>query len=219
MSPAEYHGILLALTEAERRFEAGQANWTPEDREIYQLLRLVRAEVLKRESGHPFPSASFAAAKQRLGSVVGTPPLPATPESKKVRVLVVDDEEGVRTVVRLLLSSAPDLQVVGEAANGQQALDLAVAVRPDVVLMDFNMPVLNGIDATRAILRVLPATKVILFTANRATSSAEHAASAGAVGVLFKPATKAQMLSIVRAASAGGANLGEMQPGSTKSLP
>src|SRR5256885_7287224 len=116
MTPAQYHLILGALTEAEGHFEAGTSDWTKEDRALYQALRVIRAEVLKRESGHPFPNDRILGATKSTASSEGV----ATPEAispaedsiaaaRKIRVLIVDDEASVRSVLNLMISDAPDM--------------------------------------------------------------------------------------------------------------
>ena len=217
MTPDEYHAILTALTEVEHLFEKSSATWTPDDHELYRAVRVIRCEVLKRESGHPFPSVPLALVTQRAlapltsaAPVVTTGPLTEGSE-RRIRVLVVDDEAGVRAVVGLLIGSAKDMEVIGEAKNGQEAIDMAAAQQPDVIIMDVNMPVLNGLDATRTIVQSRPVSKVVLFTANRAITCVEQAAAAGAVGAIFKPAGRDQILNVIRQAHAGNRHLGELR--------
>lgn len=218
MTPSDYHRVLVALTEAERHFEANSVDWSDGDRELYQALRLLRSEVLKRESGHPFPPSALTWTKgclERAASAAGPKEAPQLVEKpveapRRIKVLVVDDEDGVRTVVRLLLGSAPDLDVFGTAANGREAIEMARRGSPDVILMDVNMPGMTGLEATRVILGERSETKVVLFTANRAASCLDLALQAGAVGVVFKPAGKEQLLRAVREAYAGGRRVGEL---------
>src|SRR4051812_26076497 len=120
MTPSQYHKILCSLSQAELHFESSSADWTPEDRELYKALRVVRAEVLRRESGHPFPTQSLVAPAATIPSAdvvldeatssAGDTAFPR----QKIRVLIVDDETSVRTVLGLLVSGASDMEVVGE---------------------------------------------------------------------------------------------------------
>jgi DNA-binding NarL/FixJ family response regulator len=86
------------------------------------------------------------------------------PESR-ITVLLVDDHKFLRTELRKLLEAENDMHVVGEAADGKQAVDMAVKLRPAVVVMDIAMPKLNGLEATRQILQGLPATRVLMCSA------------------------------------------------------
>lgn len=102
-----------------------------------------------------------------------TPKAPAVPgraragkPSPRIRVLLVDDHVLVRHGVRILLEAEDDLVVVGEAPEGRQAVELATALRPDVVVMDVAMPLLNGIEATRQILEAVPSTRILILSAH-----------------------------------------------------
>ena len=85
-----------------------------------------------------------------------------------LRVLVVDDEDDVRALVRYLLQQTDGFEVVGEAANGREAVDLAAAERPDIVLLDLRMPVMDGADAIPQIREQCPDTRIVVFTADPA---------------------------------------------------
>lgn len=124
-----------------------------------------------------------------------------------IRVLLVDDHRLVRAGLAGLLGTAPDIEVVGEAADGRQAVDLSGEVRPDVILMDVSMPVLDGIEATRLILDRDPSTRVIALTSFADREKVDDMLSSGAVGYLLKDSEPAQLLAAVRSASAGGAPL------------
>ena len=117
-----------------------------------------------------------------------------------IRVALADDQELVRTGFRLIVSAEPDLEVVGEAANGREAVDLVRARRPDVVLMDVLMPVLDGIEATR---RVAAQTRVVVLTTFDLDSVVFEAIRAGASGFLLKTAPADELVRAVRAAAAG----------------
>lgn len=217
MTPAQYHGILTSLTDAERRFEASSNEWSAEDRELYQALRVIRSEVLKRESGHPFPNAGLGRAMARLtqtevsAAAETDQDASAKTAPRRTRVLLVDDETSVRTIVRLMLTATTDMEVVAEARNGRDAVEAAIICRPDVVVMDLNMPILDGMEAARCITRVHPWQRIIIFTANRAPRCIEQAVEVGAVGFITKPAGKDELLAMIRNAQAGKRFLGELQ--------
>lgn len=124
-----------------------------------------------------------------------------------IRVLVVDDHRLVRAGLVTLLEPSSGIEVVGEAADGQQALDLARTLRPDVVLMDLSMPVLDGVAATGAVCAELPATRVIALTSFSDRQRVTDVLAAGAVGYLLKDCTPAELLNAIRAAAAGHAPL------------
>ena len=106
---------------------------------------------------------------------------------KPITVLLADDNQVVREEFRKLLELEEDLEVVGEAINGLQALDLAQNLRPALVLMDVTMPgTLNGLQATRQILQVAPATKVLMLSAYNDEMYVEEAINSGAMGYLVK---------------------------------
>ena len=109
-----------------------------------------------------------------------------------IRVLVTDDERLVRTGFRMILKAEPDIEVVGEAANGLEAVDRAATQRPDVVLMDIRMPILDGLQATRRILAGPdPHPRVIVLTTFDLDEYVYQALRAGASGFLLKDAPEA----------------------------
>ena len=103
-----------------------------------------------------------------------------------IRILLVDDHSVVRKGLRTFLKYDPELEVVGEAADGAEALSLAQELKPDVVLMDLVMPVMDGIAATAAIRRALPETEVLALTSVLEDASVVGAVRAGAIGYLLK---------------------------------
>ena len=105
---------------------------------------------------------------------------------KAITVLLADDNIVVRKAFRKMLEAEADLEVVGEAKNGKQAVVLSQKLRPTLVLMDIAMPLLNGLQATRQILEVLPATKVLMLSAHSDDVYVEEAVRAGAMGYLIK---------------------------------
>jgi DNA-binding NarL/FixJ family response regulator len=123
-----------------------------------------------------------------------------------ITVLLADDHPLVRTGLRTLLTSAPDIEVVGEAGNGREAVELGRTLCPDVVLMDLSMPVLDGVAATRALLADHQAAVVVLTSFAEQPNVAE-ALAAGAVGYLLKDAEPRDLLAAVRAAAEGHAPL------------
>jgi DNA-binding NarL/FixJ family response regulator len=128
-----------------------------------------------------------------------------------IRVLVADDQALVSAGFRVLVDSAPDLEVVGEVGDGSQAVDVASRVRPDVVLMDIRMPVMDGIEATRRITRSNRAdganTRVIVLTTFDLDQYVYDALRAGASGFLLKDTPPADLLAAIRIVAAGDALL------------
>ena len=120
-----------------------------------------------------------------------------------IRVLLVDDQRLVRAGLRMLCESAPDMTIVGEAENGQEAIRLAEQVAPDVILMDLRMPHVDGTVATARIRASRPAVKVVVLTTFDDDDHLFPALAAGACGFLVKDATPEELLSAVRAAAAG----------------
>jgi DNA-binding NarL/FixJ family response regulator len=124
-----------------------------------------------------------------------------------IRVLVVDDHALVRRGLSDLLGSADGLEVVGEVADGLLAAAAVVDFEPDIVLMDLSMPGLDGIQATRAVLALRPATKVIMLTSFSENARILAALEAGAVGYLLKDAEPEDVIRAIGDASEGGAPL------------
>jgi NarL family two-component system response regulator LiaR len=120
-----------------------------------------------------------------------------------IRVLIVDDHGVVRQGLRMYLALDPELEVVGEAANGAEALRLAHELKPDVVLMDLLMPVMDGIAATGAIRRELPEVEVIALTSVLEDSTVYGAMRAGAIGYLLKDTQADELCRAIKAAAAG----------------
>lgn len=120
-----------------------------------------------------------------------------------IRVLLVDDQALFREGLHTLLSVYPDLEVVGEAGNGQEALALAASLRPDVVLMDLRMPVLDGVAATRRLTEAMPQTKVLVLTTFDDDDHVFDGLRAGAVGYLLKDVASEKLVEAIRAAHAG----------------
>jgi NarL family two-component system response regulator LiaR len=124
-----------------------------------------------------------------------------------IRILIVDDHGVVRQGLRMYLALDPELEVVGEAANGDEALRLAHEQRPDVVLMDLLMPVMDGIAATETIRRELPEVEVIALTSVLEDSAVYGAMRAGAIGYLLKDTKADELCRAIKAAAAGQVQL------------
>jgi DNA-binding NarL/FixJ family response regulator len=122
-------------------------------------------------------------------------------------VLIADDQALVRVGLRKILESEPETTVVGEAADGEDAVALARELRPDVVLMDIRMPVLDGIEATRRIVRAQPAARVLILTTFGLDGYVYDALHAGASGFMLKDAPPEEIVAAVRIVASGDALL------------
>lgn len=122
---------------------------------------------------------------------------------KKIRVLIADDHTLVRDGIRALLALAADIEVVGEAANGREALEKIKELKPDVVLMDLMMPVMGGLDATRRIRREFPGTRVLALTQYDDSDYVIPVIEAGARGFITKMAAFSELASAIHAVSKG----------------
>ncbi|RIK33986.1 MAG: DNA-binding response regulator [Chloroflexi bacterium] len=121
----------------------------------------------------------------------------------KIKILLADDQALFREGLRLLLSTQPDLEVVGEAHNGEEALRLAASLQPHVVLMDMRMPVLDGVEATRRLAERQPACRVIVLTTFDDDELVFDGLRAGAVGYLLKASSSARLLEAIRSVARG----------------
>lgn len=120
-----------------------------------------------------------------------------------IRILIVDDHSIVRQGLRMFLGLDDDLEIVGEASNGVQAVEMARQLRPDVVLMDLLMPLMDGTEATAIIRRELPDTEVIALTSVLEDAVVVGAVRAGAIGYLLKDAQADELCRAIRAAANG----------------
>ncbi|MCW2529772.1 MAG: LuxR family transcriptional regulator [Pseudonocardiales bacterium] len=120
-----------------------------------------------------------------------------------IRIGLVDDQEILRTGFRMLLDSQPDLTVVGDAADGWAAIEMAARTRPDVLLMDVRMPVLDGVAATRAITAAQPDVRVLILTTFDLDEYVVEGLRAGASGFLLKDVPAPELLAAIRAVAAG----------------
>ncbi|HEY8172132.1 MAG TPA: response regulator transcription factor [Dehalococcoidia bacterium] len=124
-----------------------------------------------------------------------------------IRILIADDHSVVRQGLRMFLALDPELEVVGEAQNGAEALKLALEIKPDVVLMDLLMPVMDGITAIGEIRTQLPDTEVIALTSVLEDASVVGAVKAGAIGYLLKDTQSDELCRAIKAAAAGQVQL------------
>jgi DNA-binding NarL/FixJ family response regulator len=120
-----------------------------------------------------------------------------------IRLLIADDHEVVRFGLKMLLGGAPDITVIGMAADGRTAVTMALAGRPDVVLMDLSMPVLDGVSATREIMLADPSAKVLVHSAYSHPFVVSEAFAAGALGYVRKDSPPPDLLDAVRAVHRG----------------
>ncbi len=124
-----------------------------------------------------------------------------------IRILIADDHSVVRQGLRMFLGLDPELEVVGEAADGAEALRLARQLQPDIVLMDLLMPVMDGITATAAIRHELPDTEVLALTSVLEDASVVGAVRAGAIGYLLKDTQADELCYAIKSAAAGEVQL------------
>ncbi|MFI5616074.1 response regulator [Streptomyces sp. NPDC051567] len=132
-----------------------------------------------------------------------------------VRVVIADDEPLIRAGIRMILTSAPDIQVVAEAANGREAVELARAHGPDVVLLDIQMPVMDGLTALGELCRAVPEARVLILTTFGEKENVLRALGEGGAGFLLKDSAPGELIGAVRAAAAGAAYL---SPGAARHL-
>ena len=122
----------------------------------------------------------------------------------KIKILIADDHPLMRQGLATLLNAAPGLQIVGEAKNGADAVEKAGELKPDVIVMDLSMPVMDGVEATRRIRESDPDTKVLILTTYGTSADIAHAIDAGASGALVKDAEYDRLVSAIRTIADGG---------------
>ena len=127
--------------------------------------------------------------------------------NKKLRILLTDDQSLFREALRTLLTLQPDFEIVAEAENGERALALARAHKPDVILMDLRMPVMGGVEATRRIMAAVPGSRVVVLTTFDEDEEIFEALRAGALGYLLKACSADKLNESVRAAAKGASVL------------
>ena len=135
--------------------------------------------------------------------------------SPVIRVLLVDDHEVIRRGLSVSLLAFDDIEVVGEAATGVEAVRLCAELQPDVILMDLMMPEMNGVEAAEAICRRHPQTQIIALTSYKEEALVESVLKAGAIGYLLKNVSLDELAGAIRAAKAGRPTLG---PEATQAL-
>jgi NarL family two-component system response regulator LiaR len=128
-------------------------------------------------------------------------------EAERIRVMAVDDHEVVRNGLRFSLLAFDDLELVAEAASGEEALRICAEVQPDVVLMDLRMPGMDGTETTQALLRDHPEVKVIALTSFQEGTRVQQALQAGAIGYLLKDVGADELAQTIREAHAGRATI------------
>jgi NarL family two-component system response regulator LiaR len=121
----------------------------------------------------------------------------------KSRVLVIDDHAIVRKGVAMLLAPEPDLELVGEASNGEEGVQKALALKPDVIMMDLVMPVMDGITATQTIIKQNPQASILVITSYSEKDKAVQAVRAGAIGFILKDVDPEEILQAVRTVAQG----------------
>lgn len=135
--------------------------------------------------------------------------------TQKIRILLVDDHMIVRVGLKALINAEPDMEVIGEAENGAEGVAAAVALRPDVVVMDISMPVMDGLEATRRIRQERPEVQVLILTVHAHEKYLFPVLKAGAAGYVLKSTVDTELLDAIRTVARGGAFL---YPSATRML-
>lgn len=123
--------------------------------------------------------------------------------SDRVKILLADDHTIVRQGLKLILAAHADLEVVGEAANGREAVELAAQLRPDIVLMDVQMPELNGIEATKKMVAANPRIRILVLSMHKEAVYVREILKAGARGYILKDAIDTELLNAIRSVAKG----------------
>jgi two-component system response regulator NreC len=122
---------------------------------------------------------------------------------KRIRIMLADDHAVVRQGFKMILAEQPDMEIVGEAGNGREAVELAETLKPDIVVMDVSMPELNGIEATRRLCETTSHTRVVALSMHKDSVYVREILRAGARGYLLKDAPAADLVSAIRAVASG----------------
>lgn len=120
-----------------------------------------------------------------------------------IRVLVVDDFEPLREAIRSILAARPELEIIGEASDGPEAVQKAVELKPDLILLDLGLPTMNGIEVARRFRELVPESRIILFTQDSSVDFVEEARRLGASGYVVKAKAGSQLLPAVDAVLSG----------------
>ena len=124
---------------------------------------------------------------------------------KRTRILLADDHAVVRQGFKMILGAQADMEIVGEASNGREAVELAELLRPDIVVMDVAMPLMNGLEATRQILKALPMTRVLVLTSYSDDDCVQQLTEAGVSGYLIKQTAANDLVKAIREVKKGNA--------------
>lgn len=125
-----------------------------------------------------------------------------------VRILLADDHEVVRQGLRTILRARPDWEIVGEAENGQEAIDAVQQLKPDVIILDITMPMMSGLEATQAIAKLKTNTRILIFTMHDSKSLVKAVKKAGASGYVLKSRAARDLVNAVRTILGGGSFFG-----------
>jgi DNA-binding NarL/FixJ family response regulator len=126
----------------------------------------------------------------------------------KIKVLLVEDHSIVREGLQVLFADEPDLRIIGEASNGAEALEFVRSNKPDLVLMDINMPVMNGIECTRELKKLYPEIKIVVLSMHDQESYLVDILNSGAEGFVIKNTKKAELVFAIKKVMAGGTYIG-----------
>lgn len=121
-----------------------------------------------------------------------------------VRILIAEDHETVREGLKLILNAQPGIEVIGEASDGRSAVEQAIKLRPDIVLMDVSMPHLNGLKATQKLVETCPEIKILILTRHKDDGYLQQLLRAGASGYVLKQSSSVELLHAIRSVAAGG---------------
>ena len=123
---------------------------------------------------------------------------------KSVKIIIADDHSLVRLGLSSLIKSQDDMEVVGEAKNGKEAVEVTISKKPDIIIMDLMMPIMNGAEATRQIHKNSPATRVLILTSYGTSADIQKASASGASGAILKDTSNEILLKHIRTIAAGG---------------
>src|SRR5581483_11597214 len=148
-----------------------------------------------------------------------TSTLDSQPSNARLRILIVDDHEIIRRGVRSLLEARPDCEICGEATDGKDAIEKVSKLKPDLVIMDVSMPALNGLEATRAIRKLVPETQVIILTQHESEEMMRQSFHAGARGYVVKSAIARDLVSALESLQHNELDFDKALPAKEKKVP